>query len=111
MSEDQAEYTVEVNRESAFDGRYVRLWIEKLWPSVELKSRGSKMQHGYTLFPLGQLVVKFELSKEQTEETEITAEQLAELLEQSINALGKSFKTFVKIEDNQDTVREEKGDF
>lgn len=109
MSE-KPEYEVEISRQSAFDGQYVYLWIEKLWPSVTLKSRGSQMNHGYTLFPRGQLVVKFRLSEEQCPTDSITVEQLADLLEQSINALALSYKTFINIEDSQDSIRD-KGDF
>lgn len=110
MSE-KPEYQVEVKRQSAFDGQFCYLWIEKLWPSVTLKSRGSEMRHGYSLFPRGQLVVKFELSEEPTDNAEITTAQLATLLEQTIDALAPSYKTFVTIEDSQDAVREEKSDF
>lgn len=109
MSEKQAEYEVQISRQSAFDGQYAHLWIEKLWPSVTLKSRGSQMSHGYTLFPRGQLVVKFQLTDTPTEDKEITIDQLAALLEQAINALTSSYKTFVNIEDSQDFIRE--GDF
>lgn len=103
------EYEVEIKRQSAFDGQYAHLWVEKLWPSVTLKSRGSQMNHGYTLFPRGQLVVKFKLSEEPTEDKEITIDQLAELLEQTIDALAPSYKAFVTIEDSQDSIRD--GDF
>ena len=122
MSETQTEYEVAIKRQSAFDGQFAYLWIEKLWPSVTLKSRGSEMRHGYSLFPRGQLVVKFDLSvtaknpdrgietaEEPTEDQEITVEQLADLLEQSINVLTTSYKAFVTIEDSQDAVRD--GDF
>lgn len=108
MSE-KPEYQVEISGQSAFDGQYCYLWIEKLWPSVTLKSRGSEMRHGYSLFPRGELVVKFRLAEEGTNgDKEFTVEQLADLLEQTIDALAPSFKCFVKIEDSQDTVREEK---
>lgn len=110
MNEKQAEYEVEIKRQSAFDGQYAYLWIEKLWPSVTLKSQGSQMNHGYTLFPRGQLVVKFKLAEEPTEDKEITVKQLAALLEQSINALSTAYTTFVTIEDGQDNIRD-KGDF
>lgn len=106
MSE-KPEYEIEVKRQSAFDGQYVHLWVEKLWPSVDLKTRGSRMSHGYTLFPRGQLVVKFRVSEEQHPPESITVEQLADLLEQTIDALAPSFKTFVTIEDSQDNIREE----
>ena len=109
MSEKQAEYEIEVKRQSAFDGQYVYLWVEKFWPSVTFKSRGSQMNHGYTLFPRGQLVVKFQLTDKPTDDREITVDQLATLLEQSINALAPSYKTFVNIEDSQDSIRD--GDF
>ena len=132
---------VQVTQQSAFDGQFVYLWIEKLWPSVTLKSRGSQMNHGYTLFPRGQLVVKFEVSPhivgvnrtasnrfnngeaiphtrggepKQRPTDSITVEQLANLLEQTIEALAPSYKTFVTIEDSQDNIRnvkQKEGDF
>lgn len=122
MSELKTEYEVEVTRQSAFDGQYAYLWVEKLWPSVTLKSRGSEMRSGYTLFPRGQLVVKFKVSEvsphivevnceEQHPCEEITVEQLADLLEQTINALAPSFKCFVEIEDGQDAVRDKESDY
>lgn len=64
------------------------------------------MNHGYTLFPRGQLVVKFKLSEEHCPTDSITVEQLADLLGQSINALAPSYKTFVTIEDSQDSIRD-----
>ena len=106
---EKPEYEVEISRQSAFDGQYVYLWIEKFWPSVTLKTRGSEMRQGYTLFPRGELVVKFRVSEEQRPLEEITVEQLANLLEQTIKCLAPSFKTFVTIEDSQDSIRE--GDF
>ena len=108
MSETKkVEYDVQIvidPERSAFDGKYVRLLVTKMWPSLSLKVRGSELWHGASYIPYGRLCVKFPI---EGEGEEITVEQFADILEQMVNGFKKSFETFVMLEDDQDSIREE----
>ena len=100
MSETEPVYEVWVNREPAIKDGFARFWVEKFWMNSSLKVRGSELNAGYRIFPRGQCVIKFPV-----ENDERSPEDLAQILEQMVNALTEPFKTFVKIEDSQELAR------
>ena len=100
--EQSPEYKVWVNREPAVKNGFAYFWVAKFWINSSLKVRGSELNAGYTVFPRGQCVVKFPVENE-----ELGPEDLAQILEEMVNSLTKPFKTFVKIEDEQEKMRKE----
>jgi len=106
MAKTAANKTVEVEVESSISDGLVELNITKIWGSLDLLHRGSKMTGGMTWEPAGRLPVKVKVNSEV-----LTPEEVSELFVDLIDTLMPSIKVFIKAVNDRGDAVEESEDF